>query len=184
MTRSARTPRFPEAQEIRTRRLVLEPLRVAHAAEMASVLDDPALYTYTGGQPVGVDALRERYRRQTAGSPDPAVAWCNWVIRLDEPEGAAAGYVQATVDCSTQDGPVAELAWVTGTSRQGRGLATEAARALVAWLREHGVRAVIAHVHPGHRASAAVATAAGLTATDRMQDGEVRWELKLSLRRG
>lgn len=174
----------PEAETIRTRRLVLEPLRVTHAEEMTGVLADPALYAYTGGEPPTVEALRERYRRQTAGSPDPAVAWCNWVVRPAGPEQPATGYVQATVDCSAPDGPVAEVAWVTGTRWQGRGLAAEAARGLVAWLREQDVRTVVAHVRPGHRASAAVAAAAGLTATGRLQDGEVRWEREFSPRPG
>jgi RimJ/RimL family protein N-acetyltransferase len=58
---------------------------------------------------------------------------------------------------------VAEIAWVVGTPWQGQGIATEAARALVAWLRNRSVRTVIAHIHPRHHASAAVAAAAGLT---------------------
>lgn len=37
--------------------------------------------------------------------------------------------------------------------------------------------AVVAHVHPDHLASAAVAAAAGLTATDEWHDGEMRWQL-------
>lgn len=180
MTPSTRPPGFPGAQIIRTRRLVLEPLRVGHAEEMAEVLADPALYAYTGGAPVGVEELRARYRRQTAGPGDPAVCWCNWVMRLDGPQGPATGYVQATVALAAPDGPEAEVAWVTGTRWQGRRLATEAARALVAWLHDRGVRTVVAHTHPGHHASAAVAAAAGLAPTDRRQDGEVRWERSLS----
>jgi hypothetical protein len=39
--------------------------------------------------------------------------------------------------------------------------------------------AVIAHIHPDHQASAAVAAAAGLTPTDERHDGEVRWHLNL-----
>jgi RimJ/RimL family protein N-acetyltransferase len=164
-----------------TRRLLLEPLRVGHAEEMAEVLADPALYAFTGGEPPGVEELRRRYRRQVAGSPDPAVTWCNWVLRLRE-SGHAAGYVQATVVRDAPGGPEAEVAWVVGTGWQGRGLAAEAARALVGRLREEdaGVRTVVAHVHHGHGASAAVAAAAGLTPTDRIEDGEVRWESRLS----
>ena len=39
-----------------------------------------------------------------------------------------------------------------------------------------GVGPVYAHVHPDHRASAAVAAAVGLTPTDEIVDGEVRWQ--------
>ncbi|MFD3588611.1 GNAT family N-acetyltransferase [Streptomyces sp. NPDC058683] len=157
------------AQPIGTDRLDLLPLRVGHAGEMAAVLSDPALHTFTGGIPDTPEALRSRYRRLTAGSPDPAVSWLNWVIRL-RAESCLTGTVQATVA-----GPVAEIAWVVGTPWQGRGIATEAARALVAWLTRQPVHTVIAHIHPGHSASAAVARTAGLTPTDAWHDGEIRW---------
>jgi RimJ/RimL family protein N-acetyltransferase len=77
----------------------------------------------------------------------------------------------------TGDEPAAEVAWVVGTPWQGQGIATEAARALVAWLGQQSIKTVIAHIHPGHQASAAVAAAAGLTPTGQLQDGEMRWRL-------
>lgn len=165
------------AEPIVTGRLVLEPLRVEHSDEMATVLADPCLYAFTGGSPPTPEALRARYERLAAGSPDAAVSWCNWMIRLRGPE-CLVGTVQATITAGG-DAPVAEIAWVVGTSWQGKGIATEAARALVAWLRERRIGTVVAHIHPEHRASAAVATAAGLTATDERQDGEVTWRARL-----
>ncbi|MFF6876995.1 GNAT family N-acetyltransferase [Streptomyces sp. NPDC012474] len=161
------------AQAIGTRRLDLLPLRIEHAEEMAAVLSDPALHTFIGGTPDTPQALRSRYRRISAGSPDPAVSWLNWVIRLRD-EACLTGTVQATVSPSGH-GAVAEVAWVVGAPWQGRGIATEAARGLVDWLGRQPVHAVVAHIHPAHRASAAVATAAGLTPTDAWQDGEIRW---------
>ncbi|MGW6023673.1 GNAT family N-acetyltransferase [Streptomyces sp. NPDC055099] len=164
------------AQEISTARLDLVPLRVEHADEMAVALSDEALHTFIGGSPDDAHALRARYRRMTAGSPDPAVSWCNWVLRLRDEE-CLVGTVQATVVPAGAGGElVAEIAWVVGTPWQGRGIAVEAARGLAAWLAGNpAVRGIIAHVHPDHRASAAVARAAGLTPTDEWQDGEVKW---------
>jgi RimJ/RimL family protein N-acetyltransferase len=69
----------------------------------------------------------------------------------------------------------AELAWVIATSRQGEGLATEAATAAMDWLRGRGVTTFVAHIHPDHAASPAVARHLGLVATDERKDGEVRW---------
>ncbi|MFD3664195.1 GNAT family N-acetyltransferase [Streptomyces sp. NPDC058659] len=159
----------------RTERLDLVPLAVAHAEEMAGVLADPALHAFIGGAPLTAPELRARYERLAAGSPDPAVVWCNWVVRLRE-EDRLAGTVQATVtDC----GRVAEIAWVVGTDWQGRGIAREAARGLVELLAGRGVRTVLAHVHPEHAASAAVAHAAGLAPTEQWEDGEIRWRLDL-----
>jgi RimJ/RimL family protein N-acetyltransferase len=165
------------AQPINTSRLDLLPLHVEHAEEMAAVLSDPALHTFIGGTPDAPQALRSRYQRMTAGSPDPAVSWLNWVIRLRD-KSCLTGTVQATVSLSGH-GSIAEIAWVVGTPWQGRGIATEAARGLVAWLGRQSVHTVIAHIHPEHRASAAVATAAGLTPTDEWHGGEIRWHRSL-----
>ncbi|MFJ6849187.1 GNAT family N-acetyltransferase [Streptomyces sp. NPDC091271] len=158
-----------------TSRLDALPLDVAHAEEMAVVLFDPALHTYTGGVPEDADALRARYERQGAGSPDPAERWWNWVLRV-RADGCLAGYVQATVR-----GARAEVAWVVGARWQGRGYAKEAAAGLVGHLLGQGsVRTVVAHIHPGHAASAAVASAAGLLPTGEWEDGEVRWRRDVS----
>jgi RimJ/RimL family protein N-acetyltransferase len=165
-----------ETEPIGTSRLMLLPLRPEHAAEMAGALADPALHEFIGGTPPAPQELHARYERLAAGSPDPAVSWCNWVIQLRD-QGCLAGTVQATIDGSPDT--TAEVAWVVGTRWQGRGIATEAARALVGWLGRRQVRAVVAHIHPGHVPSAAVAAAAGLAPTDQWQDGERRWELVL-----
>ncbi|WP_369183474.1 GNAT family N-acetyltransferase [Streptomyces sp. Y1] len=155
---------------LRSPRLDLPPIGPEHAEAMAAALADPALHAFTGGRPATADELRARYTRLAAGSPDPAEAWGNWALRL-RADGALAGYVQATVRAGT-----AELAWVIGTPWQGRGLATEAARALLAHLTAGGVTTAVAHIHPEHHASAAVARALGLRPTPHTQDGEVRWE--------
>ncbi|MFC8720170.1 GNAT family N-acetyltransferase [Kitasatospora sp. NPDC057198] len=163
-----------EAETIRTERLTLLPLRPEHAEELAVVLSDPALHVFIGGAPEEAVLLRARYERWAAGAPDPSVSWCNWAVRLRDEE-CLVGTVQATVTADG-DGAVAEIAWTVGTPWQRRGIASEAALGLVGRLRGHGVRTVVAHVHPEHAASAAVAAAAGLAPTDRWQDGEVRWE--------
>jgi RimJ/RimL family protein N-acetyltransferase len=170
------------AGHIGTRRLDLLPLQVAHAAEMASVLADPALHDFIGGEPLSPPELQGRYQRLVAGSADPAVSWCNWVILL-RGEGRLTGTVQATITAGGAAGQrsaagersEAEIAWVVGTPWQGQGIATEAARGLVGWLRQQGVPVIAACIHPDHGASAAVAAAAGLQPTDQWSDGEVVW---------
>ena len=51
-----------------------------HAEEVAAVLSDPVPHTFIGSTPDTPAALRSRYRRMTAGSPDPAVSWLNWTV--------------------------------------------------------------------------------------------------------
>ncbi len=162
------------AQPLETERLTLEPLRVEHAEEMAGALDDVALHRFTGGEPATPAALRARYRRLAAGrSPDGSQGWLNWVLRRRD-TGAVAGTVQATT-YRTEAGLVADVAWVVATPQQGQGFATEAALAMAGWLREQGVRTLVAHVHPDHDASIGVARRLGLRATDERVDGEVCW---------
>ncbi|MEU6149255.1 GNAT family N-acetyltransferase [Actinosynnema sp. NPDC047251] len=154
-------------------RLLLEPLRVGHAEEMAVVLAAPELYTFTGGEPPTVDDLSRTYARQVRGrSADGGQWWLNWVVRRRD-TGHAVGYVQATVDTAR---PAAELAWVVGTAHQGLGFAQEAAGLVVDALRAAGITRFTAHVHPDHAASAAVARRVGLLLTDTVEDGEQRWE--------
>jgi RimJ/RimL family protein N-acetyltransferase len=166
-------------QSWRTERLELEPLTVAHAAELAPVLDDAALHEFTGGAPLAPAALAARYARLAERrSPDGHQLWGNWVMRV-RGTGMAVGTVQVTLPA---DGPAAgpaEVAWVVGPQAQGRGYAKEAASGLVALLREAGWT-VIAHIHPAHLASQRVARAAGLSPTEEVDDGEVRWAIPLA----
>jgi RimJ/RimL family protein N-acetyltransferase len=164
------------AQPLTTARLALEPLRAEHAQEMAPLLDDPALHGYTGGRPDTAEELRERYARQAAGrSPDGSARWCNWIVRRRD-TGDAVGTVQATITDDDRHGSVAEVAWVVASAHQRQGYAREATAAMVAWLRAGGVGLVVAHVHPEHRASMAVARGVGLRPTELTVDGEVRWQ--------
>jgi RimJ/RimL family protein N-acetyltransferase len=155
-------------------RLDLEPLRVEHAEEMAPVLGDPALHTFTGGEPATIDELRSRYARQVVGrSADGSERWLNWIVRRRD-DAQVIGFVQATVADHDQQRRT-EVAWVIGTAYQGHGYAGEAARLMIDWLRRSGLGPIVAHIHPDHGASAAVARRLGLGPTDELVDGEVRW---------
>jgi RimJ/RimL family protein N-acetyltransferase len=159
------------AATIPTTRLSLVPLRAEDADELAVVLGDKRLYEFIGGRPATAGELRDRYARLVAGSGDPDERWLNWVVRVRE-TGEAAGTVQATVRPAS-----AAVAWVIGVPWQGRGYASEAARALVAWLRGQGATEIVAHIHPEHAASERVAAAAGLRLTGDVVDGERAWRL-------
>jgi RimJ/RimL family protein N-acetyltransferase len=159
------------AGTLTTQRLRLVPLTVSDADEMVGVLAGSALYVFTGGTAPGAEELRARYGRLVAGrSPDGTQIWHNWIVRTLA--GTAVGTIQATV---VDRGARAEVAWVTGEQHWGRGYATEAATAVIGWLAETGVSEVLAHIHPGHSASQAVAWRAGLRPADVISNGEQRW---------
>ena len=164
-----------DASTIITRRLSLVPLQVGDAEDLAGVLGDKRLHEFIGGRPATLAELRDRYARLVAGSAKPNDLWLNWVVRRRS-DGQPLGTVQATV--TTMDGEsTANIAWVIGLDWQNQGFASEAASALVDWLLQHGADDVTACIHPKHRASAVVATRAGLRPTDEQRDGEQIWRL-------
>jgi RimJ/RimL family protein N-acetyltransferase len=168
---------FADDSTITTERLTLVPLQVADAEDLAGELDDERLHEFIGGRPATIGELRDRYARLVAGSAKPNEVWLNWIVRRRSDE-QPIGTVQATA--TTIDGEsTANVAWVIGTDWQNQGFASEAARALVDWLRQRGADEVIACIHPSHWASAVVATRAGLRPTDEQRDREQVWRAGL-----
>lgn len=157
-----------------TERLALDPLQPEDADEMFALLDDQELHEFIGGSPFSRPELVARYERLARRrSPDGSQVWGNWVVR-EGAVGQAVGTVQATLPAAGPGSGPAEVAWVVGRAFQGRGFATEAAASLVVRLRDDGWR-VVAHVHPDHVASRAVARRSGLEPTDEMVDGETTY---------
>jgi RimJ/RimL family protein N-acetyltransferase len=157
------------SQSLLARQLRLDPLEPEDAHELAPLLDDPGLHEFIGGEPLSEPELEARYRRLVRGAPSGSgTTWLNWTIRR-RADGRAVGTAQATVA-----GGDASLAWVVASRWQGRGYASEAARALVAWAEGEGLTAS-ANVHPGHTASERVAARAGLRPTGEWAAGERVW---------
>jgi RimJ/RimL family protein N-acetyltransferase len=151
---------------------MLTPLVAADADAMVDVLGDQRMHDFTGGRPLTLDELRSRYKRLAVGhSPDSTELWFNWIVRLDV-DGKPVGAMQATVAANDSR---ADVAWEIGVPWQGRGVASEAATAIVNWLIDHDVFLIRAFVHPDHVASARVAARAGLEPTSEIVDGEVLW---------
>ena len=162
---------------ITTDRLVLRRLCVADAGQMAVVLADPALHQFTGGRPATVEELNERYTSWVHGSGSATEMWLNWIVRRRD-DDVAIGTVQATV-VHLDDRREALVAWTIGTPWQRQGYAVEATHGLLLWLRNQGVDAVVAHIHPGHAASIAVAIRAGMHPIGDVVHGETVWRLEI-----
>lgn len=114
-----------------TRRLDLEPVRRAHAAEIWPQLDDERMWRYFPElRPQTLADLEVLYEKWDRGSPQPGQVWLNWLCR-DRASGELVAAMQATVFPNER---AAFLAYAVYPRHQRKGYARE------------GVRAVIAHV--------------------------------------
>ena len=158
---------------IATERLVLVPLQAEDADELCDVLYDDRLHEFIGGRPSSRLELHDRFILLAAGSPREGESWLNWVIRR-RLDSQAVGTVQATV--RAVDGrQAARLGWMVGVEWQNQGFASEAATALVKWVRKLGVEDIGANSLHDHDASGTVATRAGLHQTEEEFEGERVW---------
>jgi RimJ/RimL family protein N-acetyltransferase len=162
-----------EAAVIPTERLVLVPLRAEDADELCDVLYDDRLHEFIGGKPESRLELYDRFVLLSAGSPRADETWMNWAVRR-RLDSQAVGTVQATIRL-VGGRQVARLGWMVGVEWQNQGFASEAALALVKWVRRQGVEDIGANIHPAHDASATVATRAGLHPTEEEFEGERVW---------
>ena len=114
-------------RDLRSSRLVLEPIQVRHADLLFELLQDPSLYTFMPTEPpASLELLRARYETLSRrSSPDGSETWLNWAVRL--PDGAYVGTVQATVFKNAS----ALLAYELGAEHRGAGYATEACRVVM-----------------------------------------------------
>ena len=120
---------------IRTDRLILTPLKVAHASAMFEGLLDPGSYAFLPDVPLtDVAALAARYERLERGrSPDGREIWLNWVIGfVDVPE--LGGYVQFTVQPYARR---ALVAYFVFAAHRQQGIAREAVAAALAEVIAH-----------------------------------------------
>jgi RimJ/RimL family protein N-acetyltransferase len=163
------------AVPIQAVRLRLVPLAAQHVKDLSQLLADARLHRFIG--PSTASQLRRKLARQLQGPGRPGVYWCNWALQ-DVGEDRLVGTVQATIS-SRDDRLTAVIAWTVGVPWQRRGLAQEAARALVDWLQTAEVTKVIAYIHPEHLASQSVARSVSLLPTGEWLDGEIVWALEL-----
>ena len=155
--------------EIHGVRVVLVPLGADDADELAGLLEDPIVRGFLGVAELA--GLRRRFASwESRRAPHGGQAWLNWVVRTRD-DRRALGWVQATVEDAT-----ARVAYSLLPAERGRGAASDAVRAMAAWLRATlGVTEITASIAPDNAASEHVARAAGFTPTDRRADDERVW---------
>jgi RimJ/RimL family protein N-acetyltransferase len=167
-------PRSSGDERILTPRLELVPVTPDDADEMAEVFADECMYEFLGGGPPALEewrAILARVASARDAEEGSMTQQRNWTVRR-RTDGTAGGMLQATF---ADAGQTAEVAWAVGVPWQGQRFASEAARAMVTWLANRGVRTITCHIHPDHRASAAVAASAGLQPSGDYRDQEQLW---------
>jgi RimJ/RimL family protein N-acetyltransferase len=169
-----------------TPRLVLDPIRSEHAAQLFTLLQDDLLYAFIPDDPpASLAALQDRYRRwERRTSADGREVWLNWAARLRE-SSEWIGTFQATIteDCQ------ALLAYMIFSPYQRQGVAREGCQRVIEHLVDaHGVQVVAAVIDTRNTASIALVESLGfqLVATTNGADtfkgavsDEYRYELIL-----
>jgi len=156
-----------------TPRCRLVPAVVGDAHQIAELLSDDRLHSFSGRTPPTeaelADRLRHRHQRRSA---DGTEVWLDWMVLL-VPLGGVIGQVGAVV---TDDGR-AVISFLIGLRWQGHGFATEAASAMVRLLEAHvGVRTLSTLIPPGHAAAHRVAERLGMTPSGTLSGGWEAWE--------
>lgn len=144
---------------LETRRLLLEPLTVVHAAVLYEQLLDRRLYAYIPQEPPASErAFEDRYRKLSAQrAPDGSEAWLNWAARARE----TGGYV-GTLEATVYGDRTAAIAYTVFVPYQGRGFAAEGCERVLAHLfGDYGVSRVLAEIDTRNAASVALVEALG-----------------------
>lgn len=155
---------------LETERLILRPYRLADASSVHHYGSDPEVCRYTDFGPNTWDETLGFLQHAT----DPAQPNVDCAITLRDADEVVGG-----VGARIKPQGVYELGWVLRRDLWGRGIATEAARALTDHLLGlPGTTLILARCRPENLASARVMEKLGLTFIDLIKDDyEVRGSL-------
>ncbi len=149
---------------LRTARLLLRGPRVEDAQAHAALWADPVVTRYIGGVPVAAPESWLRLLRN-AGHWALLGFGC-WLIE-DAASGqliGEAGFLDLRRDTEPSFAGTLEIGWVVAPAAHGRGLATEAVRAMLAWGAGHfGPARVVCMIDPANAASLRLAQAQGFS---------------------
>ena len=148
-----------------TARLRLEPFADAHLAGMNAMNADPEVMRYISGKPETLDETRGVIERVKARWIEVGYSWWSFIDR-DTGRLVGAGCLQnlrrEATPLPDPDGPL-EIGWRLRRDAQGRGLATEAATAIVDFAFDaRGADELLAVCHPDNQASASVMARLGM----------------------
>ena len=149
-------------ERIGSERLVIEPLLEAHAELLFEALSEPLLYRWISAlPPASVELLRRRWAVLASRGPTSGGERAlHWAVRRTS-DGSYIG----KLDAELVDEVATNMGYIIFVPFWNQGYATEALRALVAYLERQGVVEQRACVTQGNDASARVLLKAGFVKT-------------------
>jgi RimJ/RimL family protein N-acetyltransferase len=156
------TPARLEVPTVDTARLVLRGHGLDDLADSAALWGDPAVTRYIGGRPSTEEEVWSRLLRYAGHWA--ALGYGYWVV-VERASGRFVGEVgladfRRAIEPSLAGAP--EAGWVLAPWAHGRGYATEAVRAALAWYEDRfGPTRTVCIVDPAHAASLRVAARCG-----------------------
>jgi RimJ/RimL family protein N-acetyltransferase len=153
---------------LQTPRLSLRPHRADDLDDYAAMWAEPEVVRYVGGRPSSRQESWARLLRQVGHWQ--LLGFGYWILK-DRESGrlvGEAGFANFERDLEPPLGDAPEAGWIIATWAHGRGYATEATRAILAWGddRFRGERSVCI-IDPANAASLRVAEKCGFTETHR-----------------
>lgn len=148
--------------EIQTARLILRGHRLEDLEGSRTMWGDPSVTRHIGGRPFTGEEVWGRLLRHPGHWA--LMGFGYWVVR-EKDSGrfvGEVGFADLHRDIIPSLEGVPEIGWVLSPPFHGKGLATEAARAAIAWCEDHiGAARTVCIIDPENRASIAVAAKCG-----------------------
>jgi RimJ/RimL family protein N-acetyltransferase len=172
-------------ERLETPRLALRRSHAADAETIAAYRSDPEVHRYQGWERTDADGVRQEIEAMVARAPGDPDGWVQFSV-----EARDSGRLVGDVGMSPAEGEpgVMKIGYTMDPAFQGRGYATEAVRALVAYaFGTLGADVVRAYASAENLPSIRVAEKAGLVLVERFErtyEGEtwqgVRYEIERS----
>ena len=145
-----------------TERMLLRGHRIGDSAESAAMWADPVVARYVGGKPLSEDESWTRFLRYAGHW---AMLGFGYWVAEEKGTGKFVGEVgfadyKRDIEPSLKGTP--EVGWVLASQAHGKGYATEAVKAVIAWGEDHfGAVRTACIIHPDNAASIRVAEKCG-----------------------
>jgi RimJ/RimL family protein N-acetyltransferase len=161
-------PSTAELPSLETERLLMRPHRLEDFAESAAMWADPVVTRHIGGKPSTREEAWARLLRYVGHWQ--LLGFGYWVVR-EKSSGKFVGEV-GFADFKRELVPsiegVPEIGWALAPWAHGKGFATEAVRAAIAWGETHfGMTRTVCIIDPGNTASLRVAEKCGYKLRER-----------------